>query len=142
MAGGRRGGLTAEVTTDNSTADRRAVTGAVINPSRSLHYTIDEGEGDSNLLSLARFIFYHNKTLARRVAHRQDGMHHSELHPAGPLRERDPLQCPACGMVFPSPSRIRAVWVHHFDAAVDRARGVGWTCGCGRPPPAHRHMSS
>jgi hypothetical protein len=106
----------------NSTAPYGAVTGVVCNPRRNLHFTIDEGVGSPGALSLVRVIFYHSlrTASARKVL----------SYPSGKLRERAELVCPACEARVPSPHTDPAHWVQHFDAAVDRARGVAWTCGC------------
>jgi hypothetical protein len=122
VASGSHGGLTVELPTDNSTAPYRAVTGVVCNPSQNLHFTIDEGEGNKDALSLLRVIFYHNT----RTAHASNILD----YPSGPLKQRTSFTCPACRLRVESPHVNRAHWIHHFDAAVDRARGVTWTCGC------------
>jgi hypothetical protein len=123
VASSRQGGLTVEFPTDNSTAAYGAVTGVVCNPRQNLHFTIDEEKGNRCALSLVRVIFYHNQRTAIAGA---DVI----SFPSGPLRARPPLTCPACARHVQSPHVNPEHWMHHFDAAVDRARGVVWTCGC------------
>ena len=125
VASGMLGGLTVELPTDNSTAAHSAVTGVVCNPRRNLHFTIDEEQGNQKLLSLVRVIFYHNDRTSRakpaKVLSR----------PSGELKARPPFTCPKCEVtVVQSPHVNPEHWLHHFDAAVDQALGVPWTCGC------------
>ena len=133
------GGSTAEVTSDNSTAGvtdtgvhyrRGVVSGIVINPKRQLHYTIDEEQGSKGR-DLARVIFYHQETLARAAA--KPGGANVQLSPAKRPLSRRPLTCCNCGFIAEDPAIKPAHWVHHWDAAVDKAGGRGgrptrWRC--------------
>ena len=120
------GGVTAEVSTDNSTSDVQAITGVVCNPRKSLHFTVEDDPGNVQSRALVRFLFYHNKRLADVAQKPHANIWTHTQH----LMHRMPLQCPQCAFVALSPTNDPSHWLHHWDAAVCSALGVEWNCGC------------